>query len=465
MAGKVSHIFSTADLWKLIWPLLVEQLLQITVGMADIIMVASLGEDAVSGVSLVDQINVLLTQLFAALAAGGAVVCSQMIGSGNRPKASCAARQLLYVGMSASAILMVIGMAFHTHILSGIFGAVTPQVMANSQKYFLITLLALPGIAIYNSAAAIFRSQGNSRVSMETALLCNVINVGGNALLLFGLGCGVEGVAIPTVVARTVGAAILLYRLKKYGAKPDAQISVSGLRHVSIDLPLVKKILAVGIPSGVENSMFQVGKLIVLSLIATYGTTAVAANAVTATLASFQVFPGASVGLAMLTVVGQCVGAGRKDEADRYAKRLLCAAYAGLIAINLPMVFFADKVIGLYGLSAEVSDLARLMTLTHGVCAMLWWPLSFTLPNALRASGHAMFTMCVSMATMWTIRVGMSYVFDATGIFGLTEAMGWPHSYGAEGTWIAMVLDWVVRLSLFIWCYRRWMRKPETPLA
>ncbi|MCQ7582419.1 MATE family efflux transporter [Salmonella enterica] len=167
------------------------------------------------------------------------------------------------------------------------------------------------------------------------------------------------------------------------------------------------------------------------------------------------------MGLAMLTVVGQCVGAGRKDEADRYAKRLLGAAYAGLIVINLPMAFFAEDVIGLYGLSPEVSDLARLMTLTHGICAMLWWPLSFTLPNALRASGHAMFTMCVSMATMWTIRVGMSYVFDATGIFGLTEAMGWPRSYGAEGTWIAMVMDWVVRLSLFIWCYKRWIREPE----
>lgn len=461
MADKVSHIFTNRDLWRLIWPLLVEQLLQITVGMADIIMVASLGEDAVSGVSLVDQINVLLTQLFAALAAGGAVVCSQMIGSGNKSKASEAARQLLYVGLAASVALMAVGLWLHGGILSGIFGAVTPEVMANSQKYFMITLLALPGIAIYNSAAAIFRSQGNSRISMETSLLCNAINVGGNAILLFGLGCGVEGVAIPTVVARSVGAALLVWRLKRRSRKPDALIDISGLRHVRIDMPLVRKILAVGIPSGVENSMFQVGKLIVLSLIASYGTAAVAANAVTATLASFQVFPGASVGLAMLTVVGQCVGAGRKDEADRYVRRLLGAAYAGLWAINLPMAFFAADVISLYGLSGEVSDLALLMTRTHGICAMLWWPLSFTLPNALRASGHAMFTMCVSMATMWTVRVGLSYVFDATGTLGLMDAMGWPRAYGAEGTWIAMVTDWVVRLSLFIWFYRRWMRKPQ----
>ncbi len=457
--GKISHIFSNRDLWRLIWPLLVEQLLQITVGMADIIMVASLGEEAVSGVSLVDQINVLLTQLFAALAAGGAVVCSQMIGSRNKVKASDSARQLLYVGAMASVAILVVGLIFHRPILSGIFGAVTPGVMANSQKYFLITLFALPGIAVYNSAAALFRAQGNSSVSMQTAVIANIINVGGNALLLFGLGCGVEGVAIPTVVSRTVGAIILMARLHKHGASDDAWVNIKGLWHVHLDGGLIKKILAVGIPSGVENSMFQVGKLIVLSLIASYGTAAVAANAVTATLASFQVFPGASVGLAMLTVVGQCVGAGRKDEADRYVKRLMVAAYAGLWIINIPLVLFATDVIGLYGLSGEVSDLALLMTLTHGVCAMFLWPLSFTLPNALRASGHAMFTMCVSMITMWTVRVGLSYVFDATGIFGLMDVMGWPVSYGAEGTWIAMVTDWVIRLSLFIWCYRRWQRK------
>ena len=460
-ASKVTHIFSNRDLWRLIWPLLVEQLLQITVGMADIIMVASLGEDAVSGVSLVDQINVLLTQLFAALATGGAVVCSQLIGSGNKAKASESAKQLLYVGAIASVLVLATGFSLHSQILSGIFGAVTPEVMENSEKYFMITLLAMPGIAIYNCAAALFRTQGNSSVSMETAVIANMINVGGNALLIFGFGCGVEGVAIPTVAARTTGAIILMWRLNRRSLYGAAKIDIRGLRHIRLETGLIKKILAVGIPSGVENSMFQVGKLIVLSLIATYGTTAVAANAVTATLASFQVFPGASVGLAMLTVVGQCVGAGRKDEADRYVKRLIAASYAGLLAINIPMALMAREVIGLYGLSGDVSELAWVMTMTHSIGAMIWWPLSFTLPNALRASGHAMFTMCVSMATMWTVRVGLSYVFDATGIMGLMDEMGWPRPYGAEGTWLAMVTDWVVRLSLFIWCYKKWMRDKQ----
>lgn len=458
MESKISHIFSRQDLWRLVWPLLVEQLLQITVGMADIIMVSTLGEDAVSGVSLVDQINVLLQQLFAALATGGAVVCSQFIGSRNGAKASLSARQLLHVSLALSLALLVVGLVSHRPLLAGLFGAVTPEVMDNSQRYFLVTLFALPGIGVYNAAAALFRAQGNSAVSMRTAVLANAVNVAGNAILLFGLGFGVEGVAIPTVVSRTLGAAILLWRLRKSSRAEDTMVDIRGLRHSRPDWPIIKKILAVGIPSGVENSMFQIGKIIVLSLIASYGTVAVAANAVTNTIASFEVLPGASVGLAMLTVVGRCVGAGRPDEASRYVKILMVSAYAGMWIVNVPLLLFADKVIGIYGLSEQVSDLAWLMVLTHGLFGILIWPLSFTLPNALRASGQATFTMVTSLVSMWTVRIGLSYVFAATSIFGLVEFMGWPEAYGAEGTWLAMMADWIVRSILFVWCYRsgRW---------
>lgn len=454
------HIFSKVDLWRLVWPLLVEQLLQITVGMADVVMVSTLGESAVSGVSLVDQINVLLQQLFAALATGGAVVCSQFIGSRNGEKASVSARQLLYVSVGVSVLLVVVGLVAYGPLLGGLFGAVTEEVMCNSRRYFLVTLFGLPGVAVYNAAAALFRAQGNSAVSMRVSVLANAVNVGGNALLLFGLGCGVEGVAIPTVVSRTLGAAILLWRLRRESVVEGSMVDIRGLRRVRVDWPIVRKILAVGVPSGVENSMFQVGKIIVLSLIASYGTVAVAANAVTNTIASFEVLPGASVGLAMLTVVGRCVGAGRPDEASRYVRVLMLSAYAGMWVVNVPLLLMADEVIGVYGLSGEVSELAWLMVLTHGLFGMLIWPLSFTLPNALRASGEASFTMVTSLLSMWIVRVGLSYVFAGNGIFGLVGYMGWPESYGAEGTWLAMMGDWVVRSVLFVWCYRRgrWRR-------
>ena len=175
-------LFSNHDLWLLIWPLLVEQLLQITLGMADIVMVASLGEASVSGVSLVDSINVLLTQIFAALATGGAVVCSQYIGSGKYDMADKTAKQLLYTITAVSVFIMIAGFAFYKPLLRIIFGNIEEDVMSASRKYFLITLFALPGIAIYNAAAALFRAQGNSKVSMLIALLVNVLNIGGNAL-------------------------------------------------------------------------------------------------------------------------------------------------------------------------------------------------------------------------------------------------------------------------------------------
>jgi putative MATE family efflux protein len=457
--NKDNLLFSNKDLWLLIWPLLVEQLLQITLGMADIVMVASLGEAAVSGVSLVDAINVLLTQIFAALATGGAVVCSQYIGSGRFDMANKTAKQLLYTITAVALVLLLVGVFFYKPILRLIFGNVADDVMAASRTYFIITLYALPGIAVYNGAAALFRAQGNSKISMLIALLVNILNIGGNALMVYGMKLGVEGVAIPTLVSRTAAAVILLICLRfprekaSDSAKKSAfgtAISIQGIRHVEIDWHLVKKILQIGVPNGLENSTFQIGKILVLSLISSYGTTAIAANAAGNTLASFEVLPGNAAGLAMLTVVGQCMGAGKTDQAQHYTKKLMTLAYAGFWLLNIPLLLCSYKILTWYGMSEETTKLAWYMTLTHGLCGMLIWPLSFTLPNALRAANDATFTMVVSMCSMWLIRVGMSYVFKWTNIFGIEQLLNWPVSFGALGVWFAMIIDWVVRSSFFV---------------
>jgi putative MATE family efflux protein len=438
-------------LWLLIWPLLVEQLLQITLGMADIVMVASLGESAVSGVSLVDAINVLLTQIFAALATGGAVVCSQYIGGKRHDMANKTAKQLLYTITVIAVVILVIGAVFYKPLLSIIFGKVEDDVMSASRTYFIITLFALPGIAIYNGAAALFRAQGNSRVSMFIALLVNILNIGGNAFMVYGLKMGVEGVAIPTLVSRTVAAVVLLvllYRAKTYNGREA--ISIKGISHIEIEGHLVKKILAIGVPNGLENSTFQIGKILVLSLISSFGTGAIAANAAGNTLAAFEVLPGSSIGLAMLTVVGQCIGAGKTDQASYYTKKLMFIAYAGMWLLNIPLLLCSYKILTWYGMSEETTRLGWYMTLTHGLCGMLIWPLSFTLPNALRAANDATYTMVVSMLSMWIIRIGMSYVFKYTDLFGVREFFLWPLSFGALGVWFAMILDWIVRSVFFI---------------
>ena len=416
-------------------------------------MVSHRGEEAVSGVSLVDQINVLLTQIFAALATGGAVVCSQYIGRGSKAMASKTARQLIYTISGIALALMLVGLPLRRPLLSLIFGQVAPGVMAASQRYFLITLFALPGIALYNASAALFRSQGNSAISMDIALLVNVINIGGNAILIYGLGWGVEGVAIPTLLSRTAAAIVLLaalYRGKSRRGAEDRSISIRGIGHVQLDWHLIGRILKIGIPNGLENSTFQIGKILVLSLIATFGTQAIAANAAANTMTSFEVLPGNACALAMLTVVGQCCGAGDFKQASYYVKKLMLFAYAGFWLWNLPLLMLIGRIVAFYGMSEETTRLATSMAMLHGVVGLFFWPTSFTLPNALRAAGDVAYTMLVSMISMWTVRIGMSYVFKCTGIFGLPEAMGWPVSFGAMGVWFAMMLDWTARSIAFV---------------
>lgn len=459
---RSERLFSNHDLWLLIWPLVVEQLLNLTLGIADIVMVASLGEYAVSGVSLVDAMNILIVQVYAALGTGGAVVAAQYIGHHAVDKAAHTARQLLYTVFFLSLIIMAAGLLSHRALLPAVFGKVDSDVMDASRRYFVITMLALPAIAVYNACAALFRAQGNSRVSMLISVLINILNIGGNAFFIFVLHWGVEGVAFPTMISRTVAAGILLvllYRGKSYNGRPA--ISIKGITRVHFDFSVIKKILSIGIPNGLESGTFQIGKILVLSLIASYGTVAIAANAAANTLATFEVLPGNAVGLAILTVVGQCIGAGKLDQAEYYAKKLLAIAYAAVIVLNIPLLMCADNILAFYHMSAETTRLAWYMGVWHGLCAMVFWPMSFTLPNVLRAANDAAFTMIVSIISMWSVRVGMCYVFRATNVFGLVDFLSWPPSFGAMGVWIAMIMDWIFRLTCFLvrFFHGRWKTK------
>lgn len=436
-------MFSNRDLWRLIWPLIVERFLAITLGIADVIMVGTLGEQAVSGVSLVDQIFVMIEQIFAALATGGSVVCAQYIGKKNTNMAGKTAKQLIYSVLSLSLIIMTIGFIGREKILRLIFGSVEKGVMTNALTYFFYMLIGLPSVALYNGCAALFRAQRNSKISMITSIGVNVVNIAGNAILLFGFHRGVEGVAIPTFIARTLAALFLLYVLRKYNGDSDNKnsslsniIDIRGISKVEFDFVLIKRILQVGIPAGIENGIFQIGKILVLSLIATFGTASIAANAVSNTIASFGVLPASAIGVSMLTIIGQCMGAGYVEDAYKYGKKLLIIAYSSLWVLNIPILIFLKPIIGLYGLSVEATNIAWQMLMTHGICCLFFWPLSFSLPNALRAANDGKYTMTVSIITMWTIRIGLSYILAYTT------------SFGALSVWIAMMADWVVR-SLF----------------
>ena len=439
-------LFSRQALTALLLPLIAEQALSVTIGLADTLMVSSVGEAAVSGVSLVDSFNTLMIQIMSALATGGAVVTSQYIGHREPKNAKAAAAQILFVLSSFSLVVAAVVVVGRHAILRGIFGSIDADVMRYAETYFLLSALSYPFIGLYNAGAALFRAQGNSKISMLSSLVMNVVNIGGNAVLIFGFGMGVMGAARASLISRAVACFAVLSLLQK----PACPLRVEGLQALKPDGGLIRRILRVGIPAGIENGMFQIGKLSVSSLTSTLGTAAIAANAVANTTTTFLNIPANAVGMAALTVVGQCLGAGEKEQAVYYSRRLLLTAYCGAWIMNISAFLFANKfAISLFHLSPEAQAMALEVMVWFNIVSLFFWPSSFTLPNILRAAGDARFTMSVSIFSMWAFRVGFCYLMVLAFHGGLLSI------------WTGMFLDWVFRsLCFFVRFVRgRWMEQ------
>lgn len=428
------YLFSNRELANLIGPLVIEQLLAVLVGMADSIMVANVGEAAVSGVSLVDNIMILIINIFAALATGGAVVAGQYLGRKDEKSACKAATQLVwFVSLSAVAIMILVYFGKDI-ILNQVFGHITAEVKGHADIYLLIVTASIPFIALYNGGAAIFRAMGNSQVSMRVSLLMNAINVTGNAILVFGLRIGTAGVAIPTLISRMVAAIVITVLL----CNQTRILHIERTLKFRFDGRMIRKILAIGVPNGLENSMFQLGKILVLSLVSTFGTYAIAANAVSNAIALFQILPGMAISLAITTVISQCVGANDYEQVHYYLKKLLVIIYVAM-AGTVALIFLAlPLILKAYNLSDQTAAAATNIIHFHGISAMIIWPLSFALPAAYRAAGDAKACMYTSIVSMWIFRIGFSYLVG--------KYMG----LGVFGVWVAMVIDWVVRAICFI---------------
>ena len=430
-----NRLFSNKRLVQLIIPLVIEQGLTILVGMCDGVMVSSVGEAAISGVSLVDMINAVILVLFAALATGGAVVTSQLLGARRQEDARRSAGQLVLMAFTLGVAAMALCLIFARGLLKLFFGSIDESVMDAGLIYLRITALSFPFIALYNAGAALFRSTGNSKISMQVSLLMNAINIVGNALCIFVLKMGVAGVAVPTVVSRAVAAVLIL----ALATRRDQELYLQMQTLYPVDRKMMGKILRIGIPSACETSFFQFGRLVVVSMIALFGTTQTSANAVANTLDSMGIVIGQAMGLAMVTVVGQSVGAGDKEQATYYVKKLMFWSYLLLGIVNTLIILFADQLIGLYSsLTPETVDLTRKLVWIHAGAAIVLWATSFVLPNALRAANDVKFTMWVGIGSMIAFRIVGSWI--------LCVQLGW----GAIGVWIAMIADWICRVSFFL---------------
>ena len=433
-------------LFSLLWPLIIEQVLAVTMGAADTIMVSSVGEHAVSAVNIIDNINNLLIIAFSAMCTGGAVVVSQYIGRHDPQNSSVASKQLVYVVAIISLCMMTVSIVLRRPIIGLIYGKIEDDVMANAAIYFLITAISYPALAVYQANAALFRAIGNSRVTMRIALLVNIMNIGGNAFLIYGLKLGVMGAALSTMVCRTTAALITTIMLIRHKASP---ISLSGLSKIRLIGPMIRNILNVGLPTGIEASMFQVGRLLTQRILPHFGTGAIAANAIASVINSFSFMPGMAFGIALLTIVGQCVGAKDYHEAKKQTRKIMTLAYIALFSISAIIYIFMEQLVSLFQLSPESHELAKSFLRIHCISMAIGWPVSFALPNALRAAGDARFVMIAATISMWTIRVSAAYLFTFT--LGL----------GPLGVWLAMGADFVVRGVSFIlrWRGGRWQQK------
>lgn len=429
----MNRLFSNKDLKNLIIPLVLEQALAITVGMADTMMISSVGEAAVSGVSLVDMFNMLIFSVLSALATGGAVVVSQNIGAAKLSEARKSAKQLLVTVLCVSTLLAAVSILLRYGLLKMFFGNVEPDVMAAAVTYLTISAISFPFLGIYNSCAALFRSMGKTAITFKVSVIGNLINVLGNAICIFGLHMGVAGVAIPSLLSRMVMGMILYFLLKK----PVYEIYFEKEKF-QIDWANIKKILYIGIPSGIENGVFQLGRVMVVSIISGFGTIQIAANGVANSLDNIGSLVGQAMNLAMIAVIGRCVGADDQDQIKYYLKKLLIIAYILTAAINIPVLLNLNPILSIYGLSAETTQLACTLVLIHNGLAMVLWPLSFTLPNMLRACNDVRYPMTVSMFSMFLFRVGFSYILGVR--FGM----------GAIGVWAAMIIDWIFRIICFV---------------
>ena len=431
---KKERLFTNQQLLALLWPLIIEQALGVLVGMADTVMVSSVGEAAISGVSLVDMINQLIITVFGALATGGAVVTSQHLGAKRPEEAARSAGQLVGLSGILGMTVAVFCLVTRTAQLRLFFGTISEDVMQACLTYFTITALSFPFLALYNAGAAIFRSTGNSAVSMKVSVLVNAINFCGNALCVFVLRMGVAGVAVPTLVSRAVGAVIIL----SLAARRDYALCITPRTVTRLEGRTVKGILYIGIPSAFENSLFQLGRVLVVSMISLFGTVHISANAVANNLDAVGCIVGNAMGLAMITVVGRCVGAQDFEQTKHYTKKLLLWDYIAQGTVNLLVLFFLNRILGMYTLSPETRALSWTLVMIHNGVAILLWPAGFVLPNALRAANDVRFTMLTSILSMIVWRMGLSWV--------LCVNMG----MGAVGVWLAMVVDWICRVTCFV---------------
>lgn len=441
---KEHLMFDNKALWALLIPVILEQLLNSFMGMVDTMMVSNVGSAAISAVSLVDSINNLLIQIFSALAAGATIICAQYLGKKDIAGCNRAARQVFLSILVISVVVTAVCLIFRVPLLSLIFGKVEEQVMTDSLDYFFLTALSYPFIALFSAGSAFYRAGGNSRFPMVVSVISNIGNIVGNAIFIFGMDMGVTGAALSTLLSRIVCTVVVFAALHR----PKQEIVLDHYLQIRPDFHLIGMILAIGVPSGIENGMFQFGKLAIQSTVSTMGTAVIAAQAMTIILELLNGIAAIGIGIGLMTVVGQCIGAGKTEEAKYYIVKLTGYAEIALIISCLLVLALTKPVIWLGGMEAESGRMCFEMMIAITIVKPISWVISFIPGYGMRAAGDVRFSMIVSTATMWLCRVLLCIY--------LVRVWG----FGPMAVWIGMFADWTIRSVIFGWRFisGRWLK-------
>ena len=434
----MDKLFSRDDLKKLYIPILIEILLTVSVGVADTMMVSQAGETAVSGVSCFNTIQNFLIALFSAFATGGSVVVGQILGMKNIDRAKNAVKDLMYLTILVSVLLSIVFIVLKEPLLRLIYGESEEAVITAALDYAAPILISLPFLASQSSLNAILRVQGKTKTTMWTSIIANVINIVGNAVFILVFHMGALGVGIATLISRIVSAMILFIasRSKKLQAPFEKILQI---RHKG---NMMGTIFSIALPSGLENSIFQLGKIVMIATIAQCGTSSMAAFSVLDNIGTFSNITGQAAGQTLMVVGGYAAGAGRFDESRRLTKVFMEIAYGTMALLAVVLFIFLKPIISIYSFSPETAKLAYRILSEYMVWSTLVWPLSFSFPNILKSSGDVKFTMIVAILSMWIFRVFLARVL---GIY-----LG----FGIVGVMWGMYIDWVVRSIAFVIRYR-----------
>ena len=439
------ELFSRRDLRQLMVPLILQQLLSLMVGLADAVMVAGVGNAAVSAVSLVDSVTVLMNVVLTALATGGGAVAGQYLGRKEPDRAREAGSLLMLLLLGMSLALTGLLYLFSDTVLGLLFGRAEEAIRTDCRTYYMIVMASVPFLAVSGGITSLFRIYGDSRTPMLVSLAVNAVNIAGNAVCIYGLGMGVDGAAIPSVISVALGMLAMLRLMAGRGFT----MPLRQLRRAPFVRPILDGIVYIGLPSAVENGMFQIGKIALMSLVSTLSTASITANAIGNTVGNLRCFIGMGVNAGLTTIVSRCAGAGEYEQARRYTHRMLRLVYL-LQGVTTVLLLAATPLINaMYQVTGEAARLSVQINLAHSIGTLLLWPIAFIPSSAMAAAGDSRYAMFVSAGAMWIGRVGLSYL--------LIRGFG----FSVLSVWIAWSVDWVIRTAFFVprWRGTKWQTK------